>query len=62
MSHTTSYTTYSIYNGHDNKASNEEIENSYQLNKVVSEIKPDEKNKREIHLSIRIEGWFASMN
>lgn len=47
----------------DKKASGEKlIENEYQLNKAVSEIEPDEKNKREIHFSIRIEGWFASMN
>ena len=52
-----------MYNERDNKASGEEqIVNEYQLNKVVSEIELDEKNKREINLSIQIEGWFASMN
>ena len=47
----------------DNKASGEKlIENEYQLNKAVAKIKPNEDQEREIHLSIRIEGWFASMN
>ncbi|CAG8602839.1 10257_t:CDS:2 [Ambispora leptoticha] len=52
---------YFIYNEQkDNKASGEKlIKTEYQLNMAVSEIEPDEKNKREIHFSIRIEGRKA---
>ncbi|CAG8584331.1 1781_t:CDS:2, partial [Funneliformis caledonium] len=44
----------------NNKASGEKnIENKYQLNKIISKIKPNENNECEIYLSIQIEGRKA---